>query len=263
MNEASEPLRKIHDLLEENPGLHISKIAELLDMKITEVDQYLQLLEKKGIIAIQEIGGYKRYSLKDRKIKTRDQRTIDIRRKIYNLIAQRPGIYLTKIAEILDMSIQLTDYHLLYMERNNEIIAEKNPGEYYRRYYTADSKFKKQDKFILEVLRKEILLKIVLLLLKHNMLRHKEIAENLNISSSRVSYHLNKLIKSDIVDVSSFGHDKGYVLKNKYEITDLLKKYQIHLGVYLSIERFQDMWKDLNIFFFRKSTSDVVETSDL
>ena len=62
MNEflEKENLRKIHDLIKKNPGLHLSKIAELLNMNITEIQHHLQYLEKKGIITVTSEVGYKR-----------------------------------------------------------------------------------------------------------------------------------------------------------------------------------------------------------
>ncbi len=254
MNESNEKeaLRKIQALLIKYPGIHISKLAELLGVNIPTVQEYLEQLDRNDLLTSEFKKGYRQYFSKKNKLRTRNKRTEETRRQIYNIVSENPGLYLSKIAEMLDMSVQLTDYHLLYMERNKEIYAVKDPGEYHRRYYTADCKIRNEDKRIVKILSNEMLMKIILILLKNENMRHKDICEEIGVSSSRLSYHLNKLVKSGIVDVSSHGSDKGYFIKNKEELITILKKYQIQFGIYLSIDRFNSMWKDLNIFYLRK-----------
>lgn len=241
----SEKQKKIYNLIFHNPGVHLSKIAELLNMKISEVEYYLQYFEKKGIINVTKEAGYERYYIEDRRVKTRDKRTLGIRKEIYDIVAKNPGLYLSKIAEMLDMSIPLTDYHLRYMERNREIIAVKDARGYYKRCYIAESRIESQDKKVLEVLGKKIPLKIVLFLLKRSNLKHKEILKRLDISSSTLSYHLTKLVNTGILDVRSYGKEKGYTLKDRDEIIRTLKKYELHIELQLAIEGFKDLWENL------------------
>ena len=98
----NEDQRKIYDLIHYNPGLHLSRIAELLDMKISEVQFHLQYFEKKRKIIVTKETGIKRYYVDDSRVRKRDKRTLEIRGKIYDLISQNPGLYLSKIAEIID-----------------------------------------------------------------------------------------------------------------------------------------------------------------
>jgi len=243
-----ENQRKIFDLISKKPGLHASKIAELLELQITEVNDYLHFLEKKEDIVITEDGGYQRYYIKQSPIKSRDKRTQDMRKEIFDLISHEPGIHLSKIAELLNVSTQLADYHLLHMEKNKKIISIREKGAYHKRYYIEDIDIGAGDKKILAFLRDEIPLKIMLLLLDHRSLQHKEIYEILDVSPSKLSYHLTKLMNKGIVDVISHGSEKGYLLKNKKEIMRILKKFEKHLGRQLAIENFKDTWKDLSLF---------------
>ena len=119
--------RKILDLIVRQPGLHLSKIAELLEMKITSVQRSLDHFENEGIIFSVNKAGVKQYFFDKRSVKPRDMRTFETREKIRDLIAQNPGLHLSKIAEMLDMSISLTDYHLLYLEKNpSRLLLHKN-----------------------------------------------------------------------------------------------------------------------------------------
>lgn len=249
MNETieDENLKKIHKLLLSNPGLHLSKIAELLDMRISEVDFYLQYLQKKELVFIIKEAGYQKYFINDQRVKSRDKRALDTKKKIYDLIVANPGLHLSKIAALLDMSIPLTDYHLVQMERDNEICVVKDARGYYKRYYMADSGIDVQERDILELLRRKIPLKIVLLLLKHSNMQHKEIMKHLAIkSTSTLSYHLTNLLNNGIVEVHPHGKEKGYVLKNKDEIIRILKKYELQIELHLAVDGFKDLWNDLS-----------------
>ena len=89
-------------------------------------------------------------------------------------------------------------------------------------------------------------MEIISSLLKHPVLKHKEIAEHLPIASSTISYHLSILVDNGVLDVRSRGKEKGYFLKDRDEIIRILKKYELHIELHLAVEGFKDAWKDLN-----------------
>jgi predicted transcriptional regulator len=167
------------------------------------------------------------------------QSDLEIRRKIYNLILKNPGLHAKRIAEILKISGQLADYHLLSLERNELIRSVKEAG--YRRYY-AEGKLGTEDRKRLSVLRQEIPLKIVLFLLKYPASKHGEILDSLNVAPSTLSYHLKKLIKNDIIYVHVSVDEKRYLVKNEREIINLLIKYK----PYSWIDNFEDVWMDFS-----------------
>ena len=167
-----------------------------------------------------------------------------IRKKIYNLISKNPGIHLSKIAEVLNIRISLIEYHLVIMEEHNLVVSIKEPRGYHRRYYVEDSGIGTEDKKILALLRQDILLKIVLLLARNPRLRHKNILENLDISPSTLSYHINRLVENEIIEVTPQEMERGYRLKDKKKIVRLLLRYELHVF----IEEFRDIWKDLQYY---------------
>jgi len=57
-----ETRRKIYDLISKNPGLHLSKISELLKMRISLVEYHMRYLEK--IVTVDKKTGFSRYFLK-------------------------------------------------------------------------------------------------------------------------------------------------------------------------------------------------------
>jgi predicted transcriptional regulator len=242
MIEASdkEIQEKICDLLRKNPGLHMSKIAELLNMQITEIDHHLFELEKNKLIkAVQDVG-YRRFYFGSSGFEVSEESSKETRDRIFNLIAQNPGLHLSKIAELLKMSKPLAEYHLQRMEKEEKITVLKETG--YNRYYIYSEEIEPKDKKIFSLLRKDIPLKIVLFLANHKNARHKEILKFLNIAPSTLSYHLDNLIKQGIVCVQRYGDEKGYTLKNEKELLAFVLKYRLHIVV----DGFKELWDGLN-----------------
>lgn len=162
---------------------------------------------------------------------------IDLRRKIYQLVLKNPGLHENKIADIIKISNQLADYHLSYLEREGLIVSAKEEG--YKRYYVK-GEIGSIDRKKLSLLRQEIPLKIVLLLLKHKKLAHKEILSYLDLAASTLSYHLKKLLKHDIISYSSRFGEKKYEIKDEKEITNLLIKFK----PYSWVDNLTDSWTD-------------------
>ena len=148
---------------------------------------------------------------------------LETRRKIYNLIVKNPGLHVSRIAELLDLSSQLIDYHLLYMQRHELITIELEEG--YKRCYIK-GEIGSEDKRILKFLRQEIPLTIIVYLLKNPYARHRDIYKELGISSPLSSYHLRKLVKSGIIEVSSSGDKHGYIVSNAEKVIELLIRYR-------------------------------------
>lgn len=244
MNELSdqEIEKKIYSFIEKNPGLYLSKIVELLDMPISSLENFLQKMQREGKITTVEKTGYKRFYVDKGKLRAKDKRVVEIRDRIYYLISKNPGLHLSKIAELMDIRVSLLEYHLNYLEKNSEITAATQGG-HYKRYYTKDSGVGYQDKKIIDILRKEIPLKIVVFLLENPNSRYKEIQEHLGISAPLLTYHLNKLMENKIVNEPTYT-SKEYSIINEKEITKFLKKYRM----YSLIGGFKDVWADLDYY---------------
>lgn len=230
--------KHIYDLLVKHPGLYASKIAEHLNLKLTEVETHLRFLEAHGFIESFQEEDHQVYQIKKKKTTLREKRIIKTQEKIYDLVASHPGLHVSKIAELLQMPRSTVEYYLRSMEKEHLLIVMKKEG--YRRYYHEQSTIGSQEKQILSILNQELPCKIVLYLLKHPNTRHKELCNALHISSSLLSYHLNKLINHDIVDVPLTG--EGYQVKNREEILSYLQRYHFSSLV----DRFAITWEDID-----------------
>jgi len=164
----------------------------------------------------------------------------EIRNRIYQVVLKNPGWHLSKIAEKVNIRVSLAEYHLKYLEKNGLILSVKKKGGYHRRYYVTNSEIGVEDKRILEILRQEKLVTIISLLIQNPNMRHKDLLKKFNITSSTLSYHINKLKEYGIIDISLYGEEKGYQLKNKKKIIQLLIKYESRRLV----KDFKDIWDD-------------------
>ncbi|MCX6666355.1 MAG: ArsR family transcriptional regulator [Euryarchaeota archaeon] len=166
---------------------------------------------------------------------------LETRQKIYDLLQKNPGLHLSKIADMLHMRISLVEYHLLYMEKNSVVLAQKEKG--YKRYYTEGSKIGSEEKKNLALLRREVPLRIVLFLLNHPQTNHMGILQQFKIAQSTLTYHLKNLENGGIICVQRDGKEKLYTVVNEKEIVQLLIQYK----PYQVLASFKDIWSDLQV----------------
>lgn len=163
---------------------------------------------------------------------------LKIRRRIYKLIEKNPGLHARKIAEMISLSGQLTDYHLAFLEDSKLITSVKEEG--YRTYY-VEGKLAPEERRCIANLRQETPLKIVIFLLKYPFSTHKQILDYFKISKSTISYHLRKLEKKNMISGRFHGNEKRYQVVDEKKISKLIIRYK----PYSRIESFKDMWEDL------------------
>jgi predicted transcriptional regulator len=138
------------------------------------------------------------------------------------------------------MRVSLAEYHLIYLFKNQLIIANRESG--YLRFYVK-GKVGTEDKKVLALLRQDVPLRIMLFLIKNANSQHKTILENIDIAASTLSYHLKKLVKCGLIDVHAYGEERGYSIVNREMVVRLLIQYK----PYKLIEGFRDIWIDLSV----------------
>ncbi len=237
--------KKIISHISQNPGISFHKIVDFLDIDILDIRKNLNSLEeKKEIYTVYDNGKIKYYIKKRRKGRrgARKNRTSAIRNNIFEIIKDNPGLNLSTIAEKLNMSPQLAEYHLLYLKRNNLIVSIKKEGEFYRRFYLKESEIGVKEKELLALLRQEHLLKVILVLLKKSKIKHQKLADLLEIHPSTLTHHLNKLDEYGLIEAITYGKEKGYILKDRKHIIKLIRSYVVGEIA----EGFRDLWEDLD-----------------
>ncbi len=165
---------------------------------------------------------------------------LENRRIIYEVIERYPGLHMRDIKRRTSLSLNLVRYHLGELERYGLIKEVETEG--YKRYYpTKDEDFQldKKEKDILALLRKKKPLKITLYLLKEQRATHNEIATELEMAHSTLSYHLKKLKDHDIL----IEENRLYRVSEPERIAELLTLYEPPDDI---IDGFIDLWEDFS-----------------
>jgi predicted transcriptional regulator len=231
--------KKILHCIVNYPGQYLSKIAEIVGLPLDIVSRNLEELEASNLIIIEKSDKLYRYYALDSSGDMYQRKISEIRKRIYTIVSENPGVYLSQIAEMLAMRISHVEYHLSYLEKSEMIVGSKERG--YKRYYVKGAEIGVVDRQILALLRQELPLKIVLLLLKNEKLTHKALLEHFPIAPSTLSYHLGKLLNSGVLDLVTYGDEKGYVIKNKRAVLNFFTKYKLEKMV----KSYTDLWTDL------------------
>ncbi|TFF89158.1 MAG: winged helix-turn-helix transcriptional regulator [Promethearchaeota archaeon] len=146
----------------------------------------------------------------------------DTRKSIYNLILENEGIHLREICRSLDRKMGVIQYHIQVLEGCNLIDSIKDGR--YRRFFTNTKELRKRsNKMIVSFTRRETTSKLLKSIFNHNGtgIFHKELAEEADISSQAITWHIKKLIKEDIIKSEKVGRQKKYFIIDEH--LDFLK----------------------------------------
>jgi predicted transcriptional regulator len=235
---------KILSFIRDHPGTTLFDIIEFVDVRYSVIQQHLDQLKHSGSIRSEDQGIDTRfYYVTPSRIPERTGRNADqLREHMLSIIENNPGLHLSKIADMMEMSIQLAEYHLNYLEKKNLISSIASEGGKYKRFFTKSSNVGAKEKELVSLLREPSLLKIVLLLWKKPYIRHKDLLRHLDIAPSTLTHHLNHLIDLDIVSVQSHGKKKGYHLLGGHEIIKIIKKNELNK----ILDDFKDLWDEIS-----------------
>ena len=135
--------RKIYDLLEKNPGLHLSKISEILKLRISHVEYHLIYLEKNEIINTAKEKGYKRYYIAKSQVGTQEKKILSLLRqeiplKIVLILLKKSKAKHGDIIKDVDIAPSTLSYHLKKLVKNNIITIIVDNGE--KEYFVINKK---------------------------------------------------------------------------------------------------------------------------
>lgn len=163
---------------------------------------------------------------------------LDVRRRIYNYIAEFPGVHLREIKRSLGISsMGNLEYHLNYLENRGLIVSGRN-GQYKRYYVTRPRVMAKK---LLSILRQKIPRQIVIYLLLNPESSHREVHSQFNIAQSTFSFHMKKLVEKGVVSRRREGREVFYSVVNRDEVADVLITYR---ATFLDkvVDNFAELW---------------------
>jgi len=129
-----EARRKIYELLKKNPGLHLSKIAEILNLRISHVEYHLLYMEKNDLITSSKEKGYKRYYISGSKIGLKEKKLLSILRqekplKIVLLILKTSKARHQDLINEIDVAPSTLSYHLKKLVNKEILTITVNHGD--------------------------------------------------------------------------------------------------------------------------------------
>lgn len=124
-----ETRRNIFDILKKNPGIHLSKIAKTLKLRVSLVEYHLRYLEKHGLIQSDKHTGYNRYFIIG-EIKSLQKKNFSILRqktllKIILFLLKKKQAKHKEILNKIDVSAATLSYHLKRLIKNNILEIDK------------------------------------------------------------------------------------------------------------------------------------------
>ena len=136
--------RNIYNIVKKNPGLHLSKIADLLNMRISHVEYHLFYLEKYDLVFSIMEEKYKRYYPKSINLGLQDRNTLSIIRReipltIILFLLKNPRSTHKKILEQVSISKSTLSYHLKTLVERQ--ILEIVIAEHEKTYRVKDKEY--------------------------------------------------------------------------------------------------------------------------
>ena len=123
-----ESRRRVYELVASTPGLHMRELARQIEMDVRTVEYHLRQLEKHGLVAGLDEGGFRRFF--PRTADGRKAEVVDARDKpILGLLRKRVPLYVAlvlltrdaathgELARDADVAPSTLSYHLDRMER--------------------------------------------------------------------------------------------------------------------------------------------------
>jgi len=144
------------------------------------------------------------------------------RKEIYNYILRYPGLHLNELCRKMKIPKSTMNYHLNYLIKKRFLVAAPN-GRYVR-YYAANN-LDEIDKKLFHFLRQDVPYKILVFLFLNPNSSQIKISKNLKKHPTTISFHLKKLLYTDLVEGIPNGNEIKYKLKNQEDVSDLFFRY--------------------------------------
>jgi predicted transcriptional regulator len=141
------------------------------------------------------------------------------RLEIYNFVKSNPGVHFRGICDKLGLSVGVVQYHLSVLEHAG-FITGYTDGQNKR--YFEHSAFTKTDVKLISLMRHETTAKILTTLSQNSSALHKDIARSLGVSSQALTWQMNQLKKTGLINAEKTGINVKYSLNDANAIKLIL-----------------------------------------
>ncbi len=137
-----ETRRNIYNCVQKNPGIHLSKVATLLDMRVSLVEYHLRYLEKHHIVRSDKNTGYKRYFIGSDSVPVHTRNFSILRQKTVLIIVlyllKTGGAHHKKILDCVQVSPATLSYHLKRLVKYKILVIESQGVQHYYQVKESD-----------------------------------------------------------------------------------------------------------------------------
>ena len=165
---------------------------------------------------------------------------LNTRKRIFETIRSSPGIHLRELERTLGLAVGSLQYHLHYMQKKNLIFSQKD--EQFIRYFVKDKELSDSNRIVMSFLRKKACRHILITLMGGPGLNNKDISTAIGLSPSTVSWHLNKLVASRIINKTINGRESNFNVNDPEEIAELVITYKSSFFDRM-LDNFIEMWE--------------------
>jgi DNA-binding transcriptional ArsR family regulator len=167
-----------------------------------------------------------------------DPLQLDIRRRLFALVKEYPGIHVREAARQLGTSMALVEYHLGLLREHGLVTVQKD--DRYARLYPLDAPAPRPpDREAVGLLRQRVPLRVTLALLDDGPQKHKDLCEALGLGKSTLSFHLRKLEAAGLVAKRD---DGSFAVKDPPRVLRLLLAFPPTKTLR---DEFADVWLSL------------------
>lgn len=147
----------------------------------------------------------------------------DVRKKLIEFVSCSPGIRYRELLRLTGLSNGVLSYHLDVLTKNGRI-KNKKTNQRVTRYYPNG--FSDEESDIIAVLRQETSRKIIQFIMENPQCTFNEIVDYCNKVPSTISWHLNKLKDSDILEILKKNNTSVYSVKKFEKVSEILVKHK-------------------------------------
>ncbi|MGD0645769.1 MAG: winged helix-turn-helix transcriptional regulator [Candidatus Bathyarchaeia archaeon] len=164
---------------------------------------------------------------------------VGIRQKLFTLISECPGIHFRDAQRRTESATGNLTYHLDCLVKAG-LLTTVRDGKYLRYYACKERSI--EEKVILALARRKTDRHILLLLLQNETNTNEELSKILSLSPSTISWHIKKLIETNILSVKAEGRKAFYSVNSPELVSGILIKYK-ESYVDKLLDRFVEMWE--------------------
>jgi predicted transcriptional regulator len=155
---------------------------------------------------------------------------LDVRKRIYDTIEASPGLHFREIQRRTGLAVGSLQYHLDYLQKHH-ILRTQTEGKFVRYYSVRGQSVETHPQTqigqqTMAFLRHASTRKIILFLLTEKRANNERIAEEILLSPSTTSWHLDKLVEAGVLQRAREGRKTFFTLTNPESAKHLLVNFK-------------------------------------